>query len=186
MKKTVYIVVLLSCIAAGFMAGRCTTTVETTREYVRGEPVSGSVPDSKPVTVESPAVSVLPVKTDTLFVDNIRYITQKVDTAAIIREYELKRYYATTLFDNKNGKLDISLTTQYNKLGDLTYTFTPVHIVETVKIKPVWTPFVSASYSTLQQVSVGGGVFYHDIGVQVRYVTDFKAKGLDLGVLYKF
>jgi hypothetical protein len=35
-----------------------------------------------------PEVVTLPVKTDTVYIDNIQYVTQKVDTPAIIREYE--------------------------------------------------------------------------------------------------
>jgi hypothetical protein len=66
------------------------------------------------------------------------------------------------------------------------YDFTPITIVRTIEKERVWTPFVSASYNSMKQASIGGGLFYHDIGVQIRYSTDFKVKGLDVGLLYKF
>jgi hypothetical protein len=71
-------------------------------------------------------------------------------------------------------------------VSDLKYDFTPVTIVRTVEKERVFTPFVMASCNTMKQVGIGGGIFYHNIGVQIRYVTDFKAKGLDLGIMYKF
>ncbi|MDR2810476.1 MAG: hypothetical protein LBB84_07995 [Tannerellaceae bacterium] len=168
------------------MAGRCTTETVTKTEYIQGETISGTISNIEPVHTETPERSTLPVKIDTVFVDNIRYVTQHVDTAAIIREYELKRYYSETLFNNQYGKLDVSFTSQYNKVTDLKYDFTPVTIVRTVEKERVFTPFVMASYNTLKQGGIGGGIFYHDIGVQVRFVTDFKANGLDVGIMYKF
>jgi hypothetical protein len=54
-----------------------------------------------------------------------KYIVQKVDTAAIIREYEVKRFYSETLFNNQYGKPDVSFTLQYNKISGLRYDFIP-------------------------------------------------------------
>jgi hypothetical protein len=186
MKKTTYIALTLVCLAVGFFAGRCTNKVVTKTEYVKGDPVSGTITDIEPVSTEMPEVVTLPVKTDTVYIDNIRYLTQTVDTSAIIREYELRRFYSETLFNNQYGKLDVSFSTQYNKVSDLKYDFTPVTIVRTVEKERVWTPFVSASYNSIKQASIGGGLFYHNIGVEVRYVTDFDRKGIDVGVMYKF
>jgi hypothetical protein len=181
----IYAALLLLGAVIGFFAGRKTITEVVKTEVVKGEPVRGSAV-IEPARVELPDVPMLPVKTDTAHRGGIQYIVQSVDTAAIIREYELKRYYATTLFDNQYGKLDISLNTQYNRLGELTYNFEPLYTVKTVERKRVWIPFVSASYSTLKQVRVGGGLFYNDIGIQIEYVTDFDAKGIDVGLMYKF
>jgi hypothetical protein len=100
---------------------------------VEGEPVSGNISDIEPALTETPEISTLPVRIDTIFVDN-----------------------------------------------------TPVTIIRTVEKERVFIPFVSASYNTWKQGGIGGGLFYHDIGIQVRYITDFKAKGLDLSVMYKF
>jgi hypothetical protein len=186
MKKTTYIALTLVCLAIGFLAGRCTNGVVTKTEYVKGDPVSGTITNIEPISTEMPEVVTLPVKTDTVYIDNIQYVTQKVDTSAIIREYELKRFYSETLFNNQYGKLDVSFSTQYNRVSDLKYDFTPITIVRTVEKERIWTPFVSASYNSMKQVSVGGGLFYHNIGVQVRYVTDFDRKGIDVGIMYKF
>jgi hypothetical protein len=186
MKKILYITIATVCLATGFFAGRCTRETVTKTEYVKGEPVSGTVSNIEPIFTEKPEISTLPVRIDTIFVNNIQYVAQKVDTSTIIREYELKRYYATTLFNDQYGKLDVSFSTQYNKVSDLKYDFTPVTIVRTVERERIFTPFVEVSYNTMKQVGIGGGIFYRDIGVQVRYVTNFKAKGLDLAVMYKF
>jgi hypothetical protein len=186
MKKIHYIAISLVCLAVGFFTGRCTTEVETKTEYIEGEPVSGNIPNIEPIHTETPEISTLPVKIDTISVDNIQHVVQKVDTAAIIREYEVKRFYSETLFNNQYGKLDISFSTQYNKVSDLKYGFSPITIIKTVEKERVFTPFVSVSYNTLKQAGIGGGLFYHDTGIQVRYITDFKAKGLDLSVMYKF
>jgi hypothetical protein len=59
-------------------------------------------------------------------------------------------------------------------------------MVKTVERVRVWTPFISKSYSTLGYVTVGGGIFYHDVGLHARYVTDFGRKGIDIGVMCKF
>jgi hypothetical protein len=186
MKTIHYIAIALVCLATGFITGRCTTETVTKTEYIEGEPVSGNISDIEPIVTETPEKNTLPVIIDTIFVDNIQYVVQKVDTAAIIREYEVKRFYRETLFNNQYGKLDVSFTSQYNKVSDLKYDFTPVTIIRTVEKERVFIPFVSASYNTLKQGGIGGGLFYHDIGIQVRYITDFKAKGLDLSVMYKF
>jgi hypothetical protein len=181
----IYVACLVAGLGTGFFAGRKTITEVVKTEQVKGEPVWGSVV-IKPVRVEMPDIPMLPVKSDTVYRDSVQYIVQSVDTAAIIREYELKRYYAATLFDNQYGKLDVSLNTQYNRLNGLTYNFEPLYTVKTVEKKRVWIPFVSASYSTPHGVGVGGGIFYNDIGLQIEYVTGFEAKGFNIGLLYKF
>ncbi|MDR1882041.1 MAG: hypothetical protein LBR26_04580 [Prevotella sp.] len=182
----IYAALLLFGAVIGFFSGRKTITEVVKTEVVKGEPVANSVTGLQPSREDVPDVPMLPIKTDTIYADSVRYIVQSVDTAAIIREYELKRHYAATLFDNQYGKLDISLNTQYNRLGELTYNFEPLYTVKTVERKRVWVPFVSASYSTLNKVGVGGGIFYNDIGLQIEYVTDFEVKGLNIGLLYKF
>ncbi|MDR1981651.1 MAG: hypothetical protein LBQ39_08560 [Tannerellaceae bacterium] len=185
-KVIIGLVCLIIGLPAGFFAGRKTTAKTVKIEQVKGDPVAGLVTGIQPVSEETPAVPILPMKSDTVYIDSIRYVVQSVDTAAIIREYELIRMYSQTLFDDQYGKLDLNLSTQYNRLNSIEYVFTPIYTVKTVEIKPVWIPFVSASYSTFNQVSVGGGVFYHDIGIKMEYVANFKAKGLDIGLLYKF
>jgi hypothetical protein len=186
MKSIIQIAIGIMCVVAGFFTGRCTQETVTKTEYIRGEPVSGIISNIEPVTTEAPVTSTLPVKIDTIFVNSICYVVQSVDTSAIIREYELKRFYSETLFNNQYGKLDVSFSSQYNRVSDLKYDFMPIVTVRTVEVERVFTPFVSLSYNTFNKVSFGAGVFYRKIGAKVRYMTDLKEKGLEFSMLYKF
>jgi hypothetical protein len=176
------IICLASGIVTGFLAGR--RTVEQTVKYVAEKPFAGKVENIEPVKVEVPVSPVLPTRTDTVYLDNIVYTREVVDTAAIIADYELKRSYSKQLFDNQYGKLSLSLSTQYNRLGDLAYEFTP--ITQIVYRERTWRPFATASFSSLGYIGIGGGLYYKNIGVSVRYVTDFKKNGVDIGVYKVF
>ena len=112
--------------------------------------------------------------------------TAVVDTAAIIEDWITKREYKQTLFDNTHGKLDIDFTVQYNKPTDLRYSYIPIKEVNTIYKVKVWQPYASASYSTLNYVGVGLGIFYHDVGFGAKYVTDFNKKGVEFELKYKF
>ena len=123
MKTVLYgFLLLLAGFLAGFFAARRlahnASTVERV-EYVHEPAVTGSVHLPEPVCIEVPALLSLPVRTDTVYVDTAVYLREVVYTAAIIRDYELKRLYAVQLFDNQYGKLDVSLSTQYNRLDAL-------------------------------------------------------------------
>ena len=116
-----------------------------------------------------------------------------IDSAAyaklVIADYELKRTYKLTAFDNKTqGKLDLFPVIQYNKLSALDYNFTPVIERQTIYKTKVWQPFVSASYSTLNYIGIGGGIFYHDIGIEYQYQKSLgsQSNGHLFGVKYKF
>jgi hypothetical protein len=170
----------------GFVIGKKAMTKEIKTECVKGELIKGSISSFEPIKEETPKFPVLPTISEIIYRDTGSVIVQKVDTTAIIAEYEKKRYYSELLFDSNTGKLEIDLTTQYNKLTGIDYRFTPIHTVRTIEKKRVWIPFVSASYSTLNYFSAGGGMFYHDIGINVRYITDFNRKGIDIGLIYKF
>jgi hypothetical protein len=107
-----------------------------------------------------------------------------VDTAAIIRDYELKRSYQTQLFDNQYGRLGVSLSMQYNRLGELSYEFIPVTRV--LYRERVWRPFVFASYGSLGFIGLGGGLYYNSWGIGVQYVTDLKGNGFGVSVYRSF
>lgn len=47
-------------------------------------------------------------------------------------------------------------------------------------------PYTSISYSTLNYIGMGGGIFYHNLGLGAKYVTDFKQKGVEFELKYKF
>lgn len=160
----------------GFVVGRSTIGMDAKKTYVKGETVRDWFPILTPFEVSIPADPIYKYKENTAV----------VDTAAIIEDWITKREYKQTLFDNTHGKLDIDFTVQYNKPSDLKYSYIPIKEVNTIYKVKTWQPFVSASYSTLNYVGIGGGVFYHDIGFEIRYVTDFNKKGVDVGLKYKF
>jgi hypothetical protein len=62
MKYTVYPAIAIVCIALGFFTGRCTTETEVKTEYIRGEPVSGSITNLEPVLTETPKKVRFPLK----------------------------------------------------------------------------------------------------------------------------
>ena len=195
MKKYIYIGMVIVCLFIGFFVGRKKINPETKVEYITLEPVSGSVGINhlEPVGEEIPIHPNLPVRIDTIYKDSIRteikYIVQKVDTAAIIVDYILKRSYSITAFDSKElGSLILFPTVQYNKLTGLDYEFTPIQRqIETYKEK-VWQPFLSGSYSTLNHVNLGGGIFYHNLGFEYQYQKDMIGRndGHLFGLKYVF
>ena len=161
--------VLLGGVGVHFIERAVVRDVAKT-EYIKGETIHVTVPVPPPVSEERPDVATLPVLRDTVYIDNIIYVREKVDTAAIIADYELHRKYEVPLFDNKYGKLDVSVSTQYNKVGSVSYSFVPIETVRTVYAKRTWQPFAGASYSTLfDVVGVGGGMFYHSLGLSYEY-----------------
>jgi hypothetical protein len=112
------------------------------------------------------------------------YTREVVDTAAIIADYELKRSYVTQLFDNQYGKLDLALSTQYNRLGDLSWEFTPV--TKVVYREKTWRPFLSVTYGSLGYVGGGAGIFYKSTGINIQYITDLKRNGFSISVVKSF
>lgn len=164
----------------GFFIGRSTIPTETEVKYVKGETARDWFPILTPFKVTKPS--------DPIYLRDS--LTDKVDTAAIIADWILKRDYKQTLFDNNNGKLDIDFSVQYNKPFDLRYSFTPIQKETTIYKESVWQPFVSASYSTLNYIGVGGGFFYHNLGIEYQFQKDFRYNDTDtghsIGVKYKF
>jgi hypothetical protein len=167
-------------LVAGFFAGRHTVEKGEKVTYIREASVTGVAGPLEPVSVEVPTSPALPVRTDTVYVDRVMYTREVVDTAAIIADYELKRSYTAQLFDNQYGKLSLSLSTQYNRLGNLSYEFTPV--TKIIYRERAWRPFATATYNTLGYGSVGVGLSYKSIGIGFEYVTDFKRHGVGIAV----
>lgn len=182
-KETLYIVYTLIGFIAGFIMGRQHINNEHSVRYVKGETIEKAVEIPIPYKVEIPAKPIyLYKKADTVF----STLVAEIDTAAILNDWITKKNYKQNLFDNQYGKLSIDASVQYNKLEFLKYNFTPIQ-KETATIKqPVWMPYVGISYSTLNYVGIGGGIFYHDLGIGAKYVTDFNRKGFDFELKYKF
>lgn len=186
-KAILYVALALALgFVGGICAGRVNTATETKVEKVEMPAQKGSIKKPAPVKEAVPENPRLPTVPSILFIDSVEYRYEKVDTGAIIADYEKERHYKELLFDNDNGKLVVDLTTQYNELAGLDYTFTPIATVRTITRRPVLVPLVTASYCTLNYLSIGGGLFHNDVGLLVRYVTNFQKKGFDVGLMYKF
>lgn len=186
MKK--YILIALFSFIAGstifFFIGRSSIDSEPRKEFIKGETVTGSVSPTQfePIKEEKPNIHYR----DT---GSIKYLSIPVDTSAIIADWELKRTYKLTAFDNKTqGKLELFPVIQYNKLSALDYNFTPVIERQTIYKTKIWQPFISASYSTLNYIGIGGGMFYHDIGIEYQYQKSLgnQSNGHSFGLKYKF
>ena len=185
--KTNYIWIVVSAIALtiGFFIGRSNTTESI--KYIKGETVTNTVYQDKIIKVlsEVPANPVLPTKHDTIYKDGkpvFEYI--KVDTAMIIANYIEKHTYKTVAFDDNNGKLTLMPVVQYNELQSYGYEFTPITKVVT-KLRTI-TPFVTASYNSFGYVGIGGGVYYHNIGLSASYLSNFSTTGFEVDIHYKF
>lgn len=202
MKKNIYIA-LISFIVGGvlsFLVSRVSMQYKIESTSVYGETYEGAVSNIQlnPIKEESSDKPTLPMKQieiqyrDTGSTESItetRYIYQIVDTAAIIADYVLKRSYDVIAFDDMDkGKLRLFPVIQYNKLDAIDYEFTPVYPQTSVYKEKVWLPFISGSYSTLDIIGLGGGIFYHNIGFEYQYQIDYEniRKGHSFGLKYKF
>ena len=185
-----FILIGLLVLAIGFFAGRCTDKTVVKTEYVKGETVRDTIFAEKlvPYKVTTPANPVLPMVPDTIRIPGKpEIIRMKVDTAQIIADYIKENSYSNILFDDQEkGKLTIASVVQYNKLKKLGYEFTPMYKETTLEKRRIFTPFVNASYNTFGYFGGGGGLYYHDVGVNVKYLTDFKTKGYEFGLNVKF
>ena len=187
-KNIIYVAVgvLLLGLISGFFVGRATTKPGVKIEYVNGETITTTVNKPYPVEVQVPAKPVLPLIPDTFYVDSIQYVTLKVDTAKIIADYVKRNRYTVKAFDDKNGKLIITPVVQYNLLDSLGYEFTPITKVITKTQEKIFTPFINASWNSFGYVGAGGGLYYHNVGVGAKYMTDFTNNGFEVNLNIKF
>jgi len=185
-KTNIILMVLISII--GFFAGRWTLKPDIQIEYIQGETIHDTIPKPVPYPVEVPAKPILPLKPDTIRIPGgTEYIVMKVDTAKIIANYIQKNIYKETLFDNDTiGKFSFEAVVQYNEMQKFGYDFTPIQKQTTIIKKRVLTPFLSTSYNSFGYFGAGGGIYYHDLGVGLKYMTDFQKTGYEIGFSYKF
>ena len=167
MKLYVKIAIVIVAFIVGFFLGRKTIDVEEKVTFVKGEAIHDTIVINEPTFVEIPANPKYIYKYDTIVVDNIQYISEKVDTSAIIQDYILMRTYEFNIFNSPTlGKFDVKQQIGYNKLLSFDYTFTPVTKQVTQFREPVFTPFVTMGYSTNSTVLGGLGAYYRRIGVE--------------------
>ena len=171
-----YILGAVLLVALGFYFGRQTND-KIKIEYIAGETIHDTIVIPKPTFVEIPAKPKYIYKYDTIVVDNIQYISEKVDTSAIIQDYILTRTYEFNVFNSDTlGKFDVKQQIGYNKLLSFDYTFTPMTKQITQFKEPLLTPFVTGGYSTNQSVLLGGGFYFKNIGLEylINISTDRK------------
>ena len=187
-KVYIFIAALLIAFAVGFFLGRGKIRIEEKVEYVKGKTVVRPVKIPLPSSVYIPSLYFLPTKPDTLYIDEKPYPIATVDTAKIIQDYITQNTYEFNAFDDNTGKLDIKQTIQYNRLQDFQYTYTPIHQLTTRTVRNTFEPFGSVGYNTFDQVTVGGGIFINNLGLEYNYIHDTRMNqsGHGLSIKLKF
>lgn len=198
---------VLLVFAGGFFVGRAYTVKNTKPKvvikYEKGDTIRDTVSIPVPYEVIQPVdtgnfiagivaaglyTEVFPHRTDTVTV----YVPMKEDSVAVIRDYELKRIYNETFFNNDTiGKFEFHGEVQYNRLRYYGYTFTPVHktVTETQYIVKKFSPFIGAGLNTTPSVIAQGGVFFEEkYGFAAQYSYDWVNKKNSYGAvfMYKF
>lgn len=110
-----------------------------------------------------------------------------LDTAAIVRDWALRRTYDTT-FVADGGSLHTEFTLQYNRPQRFDWSFTPNPVEVTVSKPRNLSPYVYTGVNTLGTISIGGGIYRNHWGVGAGAIYDFGSKrtGAELRVSYKF
>jgi len=179
MNSYLKIAIVIVAFVVGFFLGRKTIDVEEKVTFVKGETIRDTIVINEPTFVEIPSKPKYIYKYDTIVVDNIQYISEKVDTSAIIQDYILMRTYEYNVFNSPTlGKFDVKQKIGYNKLLSFDYTFTPITKQITQFREPVFTPFVTMGYSSNNTVSVGLGGYYRHLGIE--YLFNVPTNNLDV------
>lgn len=185
----IYLIILFIGCTISFFIGRSTIDTKTETKYVKGETITDTVYIPAPYSEkEADNEKLVPVYK----IDQTGKEISEIDTIkskeATIQDWNLERKYADLVFNNENGKFLYDITVQNNKLSNFSYTFTPIQKVTTITKEKVFQPYASASYSTLDIASVGGGFFYHNLGIEYQFQRDFRYNdtGHSLGIKYKF
>lgn len=188
-KETAYIIYtiigFIGGFIGGFIIGRQNSEFEQSIKYVKGETIEKTIEIPIPYRVEVSAKPIYLYKEkDTIY----STATTEIDTAAILQDWITRRSYQQDLFDNQYGKLSVDASVQYNKLASLKYSFTPLQKEITKTKYQTWMPYVAISYSTLNYIGIGGGLFYHNLGIEYQFQKDFRYNdtGHSLGLKYKF
>jgi len=133
-----------------------------------------------------PKMLQLPTKHDTITINKVKYVVEKVDTAKLIANYIQRKYYKTPLFDDSNGKLTVTSVVQYNSLDSIAYSFTSITKEVTIIKSKIFTPFLNASYNSFGYYGVGGGIYIKNIGLGAKYITNFSQNGYEVSFGIKF
>lgn len=186
-KYLVISIISIALIVTSFFIGRSTINVSEKTKFVKGETIYKTITKDSLVYKESVTQKPeLPLKPIIIYKDSSKHEVFIVDTAKIIQNYIVKRSYVINEFDNNNGKLIIKPIVQYNELQSVEIEFTPVTKEVTKTIERTFTPFIQTTYNSFGYIETGGGMYYHNIGIQANYITNFKEKGFSVGMNIKF
>lgn len=191
MKKYILVALLFFTIgcAISFFIGRSTIDTKPKTEYVKGETIKDTVYIPAPYSEKkADKDNLIPIYKKDPEGKEITELDTIKSKDATIHDWNLERKYSDQVFNSENGKLLYDITVQNNKLSKFNYTFTPIQKVTTTIKERIFQPYVSAGYSTLDIASVGGGFFYHNLGIEYQFQRDFKYNntGHSLGLKYKF
>lgn len=182
MKKSL-LVPCIVCFLTGMLLGRRGIGKTETVHFTEGETIRDTImqfiPDTVYLTGELRYKYVY--RADTVYRD-VPVVDREGTIAETIKDWNRVREYEKVLFDNENGKMALHLSVQYNELQRLTSAFTPVRKEITSSGKKVFIPFVSVSCIRFDSFGVGGGFFYHDLGIRVEWMEG----GMNWGMMYKF
>jgi hypothetical protein len=176
-------------LGAGFWIGRRALVVSERVRTTEGPAEEGGAASLRPVEEVFPDVpAFLPVRRDTVFVNDTVRIVERVDTAAIILDYAARRRYSELLFDRPDlGRLNVEFGVQYNRADSLRFSFVPVRTEATRYVRPSIEPFALVEYGTLGRLGIGGGAFYGKWGALVKFETAFSGqRGVGIGLAYRF
>lgn len=173
----------LLCFGLGFWLGRQTINVRESIRYVEGKSYSIYLPNIMP-KYERLADNIKLIDID----NTLAYFKDSTDLMPTVIDWNKERTYSEVLFNNEYGKLSLDGMIQYNRVQWLKPTFVPLQKEITLYRERTWTPFVMASYSTIGYERIGGGLFYHDIGISAGFVRDFNTNknGVEAGLIIKF
>jgi hypothetical protein len=169
MKK--YIIIgIIAALAAGFYLGRRSIAVKETTvvEYRHLPAVSVSV-SPEPLRFTVPELPLWIFFTDTTTQQ------QRIDTAAILADWALRREYGGQPINDTTGTVDYSAVVQYNRLQNLTLDYQPIQLVVTTTkvIQQRFTPFVLVGGNTAGFGQLETGVLFKKWGASVEVGSDF-------------
>lgn len=157
----------------GFFAGRTQAEVREVVKWKKGDVVRDTINLPYPVKEYETELVEIMIPGEVIR-DTITKAVIHIDTPLIARDYLLRREYIKTFFDSEEkGRLVVSTSVQYNKQSQILIDYQPVVKEVFRNVEPIITPFVSGGINTMNFYSVGGGMFYKDVGFEYGYNRSF-------------
>lgn len=175
-------------ILIGYVWGIKSLKSDTVIKYIEGEQIRDTIKIFETSESVVPQDPILPIRYDTIYLSDVVYVAQSVDTAKIISEYIRLNSYNQILFDNDTvGKLSVSASVQYNKLHELSYSYLPrVQSIHTHARVPVLIPYFRLGLSTIGSASIGAGLIYKRYGFELIYDQSKDQHGIGISYIHRF